>query len=178
MEQTAEKEVKIFMGGKHMLKAMHKFGKNNKGFTLIELLIVVAIIAILAAIAIPQFAAYRQRAVRASMVADARNIATQIETLFQDAGSSYLPANGALAGPGPLAAPYDICLTPVVPPATGCVANVNLVLLSRGNNLTIGSTAIAWNLTITNVGGDGGGFAGPLLMANGGTCTWTLGGNC
>jgi len=57
---------------------------NNKGFTLIELLIVVAIIAILAAIAIPQFSAYRVKAYNSSAQTDLRNLRTSLESVQAD----------------------------------------------------------------------------------------------
>ena len=58
--------------------------RNRKGFTLIELLIVVVIIGILAAIAIPKFANTKEKAVLASMKSDLRNIVTAQEAFFSD----------------------------------------------------------------------------------------------
>ena len=55
---------------------------QNKGFTLIELLIVVVIIGILAAIAIPKFANTKEKAVVSAMRSDLRNLASVQETYW------------------------------------------------------------------------------------------------
>jgi type IV pilus assembly protein PilA len=66
---------------------------GNKGFTLIELLVVVAIIAILAAIAIPQFAMYRQKGFDSQAKSDLRNIAVFEEAYFSS-NQVYLACSG------------------------------------------------------------------------------------
>ena len=67
-----------------MFQKMKKQIKNSKGFTLIELMIVIAIIGILAAIAIPQFASYRAKSYNASSVSDARNLRTDLEAYYAE----------------------------------------------------------------------------------------------
>ena len=80
-----------------MLMKLNK-KKNEKGFTLIELMIVIAIIGILAAIAIPQFSAYRKRSYNAASQADLRNAATAQEAYFVDE-QTYCSSTGTLIGP-------------------------------------------------------------------------------
>jgi type IV pilus assembly protein PilA len=74
---------------------MFKKLNDSKGFTLIELMIVIAIIGILAAIAIPQFSAYRKRSYNSAAKSDARNIATAQEAYYVDFSKYY---NGNISG--------------------------------------------------------------------------------
>ncbi len=63
--------------------------KDRKGFTLIELLIVVVIIGILAAIAIPKFTTMREKAYFSAMKSDLKNLQAQQEIYYSDPANSY-----------------------------------------------------------------------------------------
>ena len=112
---------------------------NRKGFTLIELLIVVVIIGILAAIAIPKFANTKEKAYLASMKSDLRNLVTAEEAYFADSvkytndlGTAYATTSG-VTGP-------TITVT-----GDGFTATVAHTTLPAGKfcAIYVGSTAIA-----------------------------------
>jgi type IV pilus assembly protein PilA len=74
-----------------MIQAFNK--KDKRGFTLIELMIVIAIIGILAAIAIPQFSAYKMRGYIATVKSDAKNAYTAIQAYLGDNPGVEAPAD-------------------------------------------------------------------------------------
>ncbi len=85
----------------NMNKELRKL--DGMGFTLIELMIVIAIIGILAAIAIPNFIAYRNKSFCSGVESDANNLATAIGDYFSiptnntisDGSRHFIPTNNA-----------------------------------------------------------------------------------
>ena len=102
-----------------------KMRGNKQGFTLIELMIVIAIIGILAAIAIPNFIAYRNKAFCSAAESDAKSIAADIADYFA------IPAH------------TDITTTDIGYTASG------------SNTFTITSADPSVNITITVTDGSG-----------------------
>jgi type IV pilus assembly protein PilA len=72
---------------------------NAKGFSLLELLVVVAIIGLLAAIAIPQFVSYRAHAVDSQMKSDLKNAALAMDSYFAEK-KEYPTSVAAIVGVG------------------------------------------------------------------------------
>jgi len=111
---------------------------DRRGFTLIELLIVVVIIGILAAIAIPKFASTKERAYLVSMKADLRNLATIEEAYLFDNGV-YLA--GTASNLGGVATRLDA--TTQFVPSAGVTVVATVVAGPIGWSATASSTATA-----------------------------------
>jgi prepilin-type N-terminal cleavage/methylation domain-containing protein len=71
---------------------LQKLRGNRKGFTLIELMIVIAIIGILAAIAIPNFIAYRDKAFCGQAEHDAQNTLASLSSYYADPDHTGIPS--------------------------------------------------------------------------------------
>ena len=68
-----------------MKKQLEMKKGSKKGFTLVEVIVVIVIIAILAAIAVPALTGYIDKAKQRQAIAEARNIVTAVQTIFDDA---------------------------------------------------------------------------------------------
>ncbi len=156
-----------------MLKTLNqlKAKSGEQGFTLIELLIVVAIIGILAAIAIPQFAQYRLRAFNSSAMSDARNTRTAEEAVFatfQVYGVTDPGAPVVLPGAGGFGT--GAVITGAMGPATTLVAGALLTTAGPGG-AAVGTGIGVGNLVslFANTDAAGASFTASSFHQNGNT---------
>ncbi|HEY3288102.1 MAG TPA: prepilin-type N-terminal cleavage/methylation domain-containing protein [Gemmatimonadaceae bacterium] len=112
---------------------------HRKGFTLIELLIVVVIIGILAAIAIPKFANTKEKAYVASMKSDLRNLVTAQEAYFSDNNSSYASSITAMGTNYKASSGVTVTMGAVT--ATGWSATAGHASTARTCAISVGGTA-------------------------------------
>ena len=117
---------------------MFKF-RNEKGFTLIELLIVIAIIGILAAIAIPKFAGTKGKAYVSTMKTDLKNLASAQESYYYENSVYYA---GAIPNPAiPFSPTQNVSITIVSGDVAGWSATSSYAGIATTCAIYVGGAA-------------------------------------
>ena len=130
-----------------MLRKLTK--KNQKGFTLIELMIVIAIIGILAAIAIPNFLAYRTKGQNSAAQAAAKNFYQTTMAYFADVtttGTSVSPTD-QVGGYTIDTNTINVTGGPMIDNGTGNVTMTSDLTFSHAKSSTTYTLDTAGNLT-------------------------------
>jgi prepilin-type N-terminal cleavage/methylation domain-containing protein len=137
-------------------KAIVLMNRLQKGFTLIELMIVIAIIAILAAILIPNFLHARAESVTAACEGNEKQIATAEEEYAVDNAGTYVTGS-----------PLTLLTTPYL--STGFTDPV-----AAGNSYSVLTAGAAYgSYEVTDVGGHDTSTTGSLTLLGGGSCGTT-----